>query len=75
MSKAGKLKFYTRDEFAEIFAISVKTVDRWIAKGTISPVVKVHRTVRIPHGALAKLAEAKWVYEPETRTFLKPEKF
>jgi len=56
MSKPGKLKFYTRAEFAEIFAISLRTVDRWIANGTIKPVVKIHTTVRIPHGALVKLA-------------------
>ena len=57
MANNTKLKFYTRAEIAEMFAVSIKTVDRWIAKGAIKPVLKLEgtRTVRIPHGAITRL--------------------
>jgi len=47
-------EFYTMEEFAELFKISLPTVKRWIKAGKIRA-IKVGRTVRIPKEEISRL--------------------
>ena len=57
MSKKSELKFYTRDQVAEMFAIHARTVDAMIKRGHLKPIIRIGRRVLIPHGTVVKLAE------------------
>ena len=46
------------DEVAEYFRISVKTVRRWIKKGTLAS-VKVNNIVRVPRSAAIALLKSR----------------
>lgn len=49
-----KKEFYTMKEFADMFRISLPTIQRWIKKGKIRA-VKIEKTVRIPAEEIEKL--------------------
>ena len=46
------------DEVAEYFRISVKTVRRWIKKGTLAS-IKVNNIVRVPRSAAIALLKSR----------------
>ena len=45
-------EFYTREEFAELLQVSLRTVDEWIATCKVTH-FKMGRNVRIPREAIA----------------------
>ncbi len=53
--------FLTIPKAAEALDVSERTVRRWISAGFLPTITLPGRTIRIPEGALAKLA---WQYAP-----------
>jgi excisionase family DNA binding protein len=49
-------EFYTREQVAEMFRVSVRTVDEWISSGKLGS-WRLRRVVRIPSTAIARFYE------------------
>ncbi len=53
---SGLERYWTTEEMADFFAVTPKTVRRWIEQGEIDA-VKLHRQWRIPPREIARLFE------------------